>query len=323
MATKSRRNSVFSFLPQFFKIEEKKLFLFFLLLSSFIWLLTSLDKYYPLIITTKILYKNIPQNLSVNIKSADTLVVKGFAKGFYHLQKKWNPKPEIIEINFDESINKRSFKFADLEAIVESQLPYFNVTALLPAVISLETEKRNSAIIPVYYPYNNKDDKSNKIFSFTFSPDSIKVLADDRVLDTLQGWPLMEIPYSVMEKKHKGYVNLEKPTHQNISLSLDSISYTIQQNELIEESIEVEIKLTNIPDNKKIIIYPTKALVTYQHTYSSDKAIEQANFEIVADFSRMDWSKESQLPLKVTRKPVGVENLRINPPIVDYIIYTN
>lgn len=320
---RSGRNTIFTYLPQILRIEETGLFIIFLLLSSLIWLVYSMDKYYHISLPVKVIYKNLPAARSLGMDTPDTMVISGKAKGFY-LLRQWNKKSTtFITLDFANSASKKSIGSSELLAMIDAQLPAIRVEDVFPEMVLLSNESRKKAKIPLDYSSAFSFYSPYAMKSLSLEPDSITITASAAILDTILSWPLLPSATKDIKGDMKGYLMTAKSNSPNISLSHDSVQYSLKVDEMVEENLDIKIITKNVPDNVKVVIYPAKVNLTYQRLLSSSQSFTQEDFSVVADFQVADLKNGSQLPLKITRKPTGVGRTSLQPSIIDYIIYKN
>gem|GEM_PF-5533389 len=299
------------------------MFIIFLLLSSLIWLLHSMNKYYHISLPVKVVYKNLPASRSLGADTPDTMIISGKAKGFY-LLRQWNKKnTTAITLDFAHSTSKKSIGSSELLVMIDAQLPAIRVEDVFPELVLLSNDTRKKGKIPVDYSSAFSFDSPFALKSLTLVPDSITITASAATLDTIVSWPLLPLAMKKISTDMKGYLMTTKSSSPNITLSHDSVLFNLKVDEMVEENLDIKITPKNVPDNMKVVIYPTKIKLTYQRLLSTSQAFVSEDFSVVADFQYADLKNGSQLPLKITRKPMGVGRTTLQPSIIDYIIYRN
>lgn len=285
-----------------------------------LWFFQSMGREYTTDIELSIAYDNLPFNktFSEPATSKLNLKVSGFGWDLMSYKLKFKKPEYIIDLGNLEGQTVVSLSSAK-DLIVESIPGLTNILNLQPESINLHLEEAIRKKVPVVSKL-----KISPATGFGFSaafpvPDSVEifgaknkldavkaVFSEEKVIEDAQGeievTALLETPEGVTEMSHK---------EVKMKALLESLT---------EKDIEVTIKVVGYKGNKKVNIFPRLATLKLQTTLSQFDKIDNSDFEVFVDFSKVDLSKEDLLEVQVNNKSKFIKSFRVHPKYVDYFL---
>jgi hypothetical protein len=305
-------------------------FLLCVLLSGLFWVLTSLSKEYVDEVNIPITYQNLPDDLL--IANQPTTVVKAKVKGFgfdllwYWFQFEELEIPVIADPTELQSIHRKGKqyhyiltrdKYGRMESVEDEQLEILSIS---PDTLFLEFTPKFTKLVPVKL---NADISFAKQFGMISNavliPDSILLICPKKDIDTIsfvltdaQSWLGLNesLTAEVPMKKLVGlpFVRLSQT---NVQVELNVVEFT-------EGSVMVPIQVeANRPEMVKV--FPSEVEIKYQVPLSSYDNVNANQFLATVILNAKSLGSTS-LPVTLDRKPAEVNQIRIIPSQVEFII---
>ena len=306
-------------------------FLFFLLLSSFIWLLNTLDKDYITELNFPVNYENFPKHLvqTEDLPSSFTLRVE--ASGYLLLKHKIGKTiyPLTIDILefLSESLLRDTIGFdirtSSYREEIENQLhKQIKVIDIKPEILHFYFEKEITKEIPVKPVFQYRFGKQ-LIFKNDpdVSPSMVFVSGPKNILDTISFIPSVPKDLGIVNDNITTSISL-LPI-RNLTYSISKAKLSIEVEKYTESTFQIPIHIINIPDTVSLILNPEFVTLSYCTGLSSFKRINPAQFSLNVDFKEYVQNKTSKLTVLVKNAPEEVFNIRVNPRAVNYIIKNN
>ena len=324
-------------LRQFRKLfQEKKvgfdkkllIFLFFLALSSFIWLLNVLDKEYITELEFPVKYENFPAKLVQTKTLPESFTLRVEASGYLLLKHKIgktiNPLHiDILEflseqiINDTVGFNIRTTNFRDE---IENQLhKQIKVIDIKPEIIDFLFEKEVTREVEIYADLNYTLDKQLILKTNPkIEPQKVFVSGPKNMIDTISRVYSITKDLGLITDDINTTIKL-KPI-KNLVYSYNEASLYIKVEKYTESTFQIPIFINNLPDSISLQLNPDKVTISYCIGLSNYKNIKPSQFSLTVDFNEYVESKTSKLTVLIKNTPESVFNIKINPRTVNYII---
>jgi len=308
-----------------FKTERNlKVFLSFLLLSTFFWLLIKLSKEYTSNANFKVVYKNIPTTKVVQNKQIKEVraIVKthGFNLLSYHVLN------HVLTFDLKSTKKRRKGIYYYLPnnhlVALQSQLSSeTEIIRVFPDTILLKygTNKTKK----LYIKPNVKIDFAkgfNLVNVLKIEPKYISVIGPKVLLNKLD--TINTIPF----KKH----NISSDINESIALKLPvgkKLHFSATKVKLIgkvvkftENTLDVPFEVINISKDKVISVFPKTVKITYKVSLSDFNLVKPGNFRVICDFNKAVKGDLNYLTPKLIKQPKFVSDVRISPEQIEYLV---
>ena len=302
--------------------REFLLFLFFLVLSSIFWLITTLNENYEKDVKLFVRYINIPKNAVITSNETDSLRVTISDKGFNLLALIYGQNRQPVEIDFQAYAKDGmgTVPKADLQHLVERELP---ASAKL---VTLKTERLvfyynygESKKVPVRWSGNITPAASFFIAKTTLDPDSVTVFASRNKLDSIESVTTEELECLDVHDTLTVSTPLKKiigvktqPAHVKVCIFTD----------VLTEEIVADIPVIgiNMPPGKVLRTFPAKVKVHIVTGMKNFRALSPQDFSVVADYSKFSQESSSKCAISLQRYPEGILKAYLDVSRVDYLI---
>jgi hypothetical protein len=309
-----------------FKDNRKvKVFVFFLVLTSIIWLIIELSKTYTSSTVFNVEYKNLPSDKLLQIKPVSNLDVAIKASGFNLLRYKM--KAPKISFNLSNISKKGSYHYI----LPNSQLSNLNtqlvgeteIISVLKDTIFIEIGKNISKKVPVV-PITEIKFKLgyNLIEKLTVIPDSIVITGSEKYIDSIK-----EIS-TVQLKLNDVYENIDKELgliiskkNKNISFSSTKVKLSGMVDKFTEGKFNIPVSIINEPEDVKVNPFPKEIEVIYQASITHFNMINDNSFLVVFDYKQYENDSTTQyLTPIIKQKSEYISSLKINPNQIEFLI---
>jgi hypothetical protein len=319
-----------------FKEEKVRLnqrlliFFFFLFLSTFIWLLTALDKEYVTEISYPVSYFNFPEDKIETLDLPEFFTLRVEASGYLLLKQKIGKSLYPLQIDILKYLPEIylqdtlgfSIKTSTFRETIENQISdLIKIIEIKPESVKFLFAKKVSKEISV------KPDLKFKLIKqfvlkekITNTPEKIIVSGPVNIIDT--------ITYISTEFKDLGIISestidiIQLKPIKNLSYSVNQVSVAINIEKFTESLVEIPVTVMNLPDSIKLQLSPELIRVYFCTGLSKYNLTNAAQFSAVADYNEIKESNAKKLTILIKEFPSHVFNLKVSPRTVDFIIKT-
>lgn len=307
--------------------KEWLLLLLSLLLAFIVWLIHSLSLQYSVFLEYRVTLSTSIEGRTRTATSEDILIIRGRSEGYYILRQRigrlknltvtvlpanvtykdgdiFTVDCETIKSNIVEALGGN----VDLEFIVSESLD-FN----LPEV----TSKRVPVVPKASIVF---DGQYMPVGDIELRPDSVDIYGDARLLGTIDSVFTETIARSGVDGPIQGLCGIVPI--RRVEYSEDNIYYSMNVVRYIEESMNVPVTATGVPENKELIILPSSVTLKYRRIFSGIQYAPE-NFVLSVDYNDFIRTMDSELVPKLVSMPEGVLSWEMSPRYVDCILLEN
>jgi hypothetical protein len=292
------KGNIAAYIAKQFKNRNIFIFMFFLLLSAFLWFLNYVNKEHSTYIRIPYKFENLPSKAKVSKETADQLTVQIYGHGYNLLREMAEQVKLPVVIDFAnkeipivfhklESNPNKSFILTD-EIIPFLSKRFGNnikVTGVNPDTLFFDFAESFSKKVPVInknvYKISPEYMLNGKIST---SPDSVWVYGPKHITDTITA-VYCEIK-DIVEMGESHVTDAKLKNIKDISYSKSKVIVNVPVEKFTETSADIYIKLLNAPDSLNVTLIPDKVQVYYKVPLSLYEKINKTDFEAVADFSK-------------------------------------
>ena len=305
--------------------RKVKVFLFFLVLSSIIWLLIELSKPYTSEALFKIEYINLPSDKLLQNTPISEIKVALNAPGFSLL--KYKVKKHYISFN----INNLAKKGSTYYLLPNKQLSLINtqlsggttVLSLLKDTIFIDLGNNISkkvAVIPkidIQYKIGY-----NLIEELQISPDSVLITGAEKYIDSIK--EIQTIPLNLEEVSQDINLDLEllmPVKSSNVLCSVNQVQIQARVDKFTEGRFLIPVTVINEPDGVKINPFPKEIEIVYQAGLSDFDQITENSFSIVFDYKQFERdSLRDYLTPDILKQSEFASSIKIIPNQIEFLI---
>ncbi|MBB6275309.1 CdaR family protein [Porphyromonas circumdentaria] len=327
--TKRKKENVpFSLKPQSKKGKKFVTFLFFLLVSSIWWAITSLQMTYTKSLKMPLNYTSLKE-YSIQGVLPEFLEVEIEGTGFDLLFNYTFRAIQPIEIKAfslsGTSKNHFYISYATLEQWVQKQLEQgTKIQAIYPREISVELAKLHTKEVPIKSELQILHQDGFLITKVDLKPSKIKLYGSKMCIDTINLVHTEAVEVRQLEGKNHISTVVSLKEIPNVRFSRNEIDASITFEELTEKNFDLDINVKNLPVGYRLRLLPSKANLRITLPKSLYTSISEKDFKLLVDYSQIHngsrETKEQLLPIGVEESPVGVTKYSLTPARVQYIL---
>ena len=300
-------------------------FILFSFLSVIFWFMTKLSKEYDSSIKYPVSYINLPSNKLLQEKPSEYIDVRIKATGFKLISSKVSPRKLTIDASniYGKSLTNYYLLLSQQKLSVQKQLntgvkvAYF-IKDSVHFKLGVLNQKKVIVKLISDLLFEEGFELNNSI---SIQPDSILLTGPKSTLDTISS-----VSTGLLQKKELNvsineFLDIKEfNPDSNVSAEKDKVLITASVERFTEGSVEVPIKVINIPDGKQINTFPKFVKVTYRIALSNFNKIDSSTFLIECDYSISENNNLPYLIPKLVGNSSMIKNARISPQKIDFLI---
>lgn len=302
-----------------------KIFLFFLVLSSLIWMLIELSKTYVTTVVFNVEYTNLPKGKLVQKKpvSALELIIKG--QGFTLL--KYKAKKHKILLNLNNIFKYKSVSYLlPNKQITQLNSQFTNgieVVSVLKDTIFIDLGRAVSKRVPVV-PNLDIQYKAgyNLVEDLIISPDTVLITGSKKNIDSISKLETGPLKLDNVYENIEMVLDLKSPFKKNeITMAANQVKISGKVDKFTEGTFKIPATIINVPEGVKVITFPKEIEVIYQAGLSNFSKITKNDVSIVFDYEQ--YKKDTLItyftPI-IEKNSEYIYSLKVNPPQLEFLI---
>ncbi len=305
------------------------IFFFFLLLSILFWFLTVLNKDYDTILSYPLRYTRIPGELVLINDVTDRLDLDVQSRGFTLLRLKMQSRlsPLALDVNsFSlQSVPGESpivlYLVTNLivEKLQQQLTSEIRIKSVFPDTLMVQLSERYAKKLAIKLDLDLEFERQYmQVGKLKITPDSVIVSGPKSIIDTLTSIKTKSEKLTGLRKNIT--LELDLASIDKLAYSLKEVVINIPVEKFTEESIEIPIKVINMPDSLFLRTFPANIEITYRVGLSDYKKVNEHMFMAVLDYSAKESSIGNKLAIKLIKVPEYVQVTNFSPKSVEYII---
>lgn len=299
----------------FKKIKESSLlpFLFFLLVSCFLWLLQVLDEDYETDIPFTVSIRNLPDNIELVDGDDAEIMVRLSDRGTV-LSKYAFGKSLSLEVDYADFKHRGgtlSLPVSMLKKQIAATLDgttsvvHYNDDTLYVKV------KQNRRLLPVRL--NGKIDAAEhyEITSIEIEPYDVMVSAMPDILETMESVETEYIVKRYLKNDRTFVVNVA--TSDFMTVEPSTVNVHVSVSPLKFKKVRVPVRQVNFPKPLFAMWLPNEVLVSFEVSEANYDLIGPGDFSVYIDYNDILSAKGGYVPLKLVTVSPLVKNAVLEP----------
>lgn len=308
------------------KVERHQwpIFFFLISLSSIFWVLTVLSKEYTATVHAQVAFVDYPVDKLAVEEQEVNLQLQVKAAGFSLLAQQFRFF-QTIPLSVDRFISKRKgdqweyFWLGDQSlAEVQEFLPAnMQLLHVQPNRISLMLSEKSQKKLPVQLSASvTFEEMFRAKEEWELIPDQVVVSGPKAVLESMEYVTTDELVLQQLNKNYEGELSLTKPTHPDVVYEHQSIQCLLKVEQFTEGVVEVPIGLSNKPRGVELKMFPETVKIHYQVSLDNFDLVNPQQFRAEVRYA----ADKKRLSVQLLKKPAMVENVRLLPSKVEYLV---
>ena len=267
--------------------RDLAVFMLALLLAFSIWLIHNLGLKYNDYLTASVKAEcNIEGHTNISLNTSD-VIARCRATGYKAIMSDIKARRRPVTVTFNKSVMRH--KEGDLFYVLSSDLTEYT-HLIYGDGVTLEYFVSDS----VFFRFPEVDHKKvpvQPVYSVSYMPqhiskgeleiipDSVTLYGQARVLETIDKVLTDPIKHSYLSSDIQGLVRLEKI--KDVRMSVSEVHYLLDVSRYVEMNMTLPITVENVPSDKKLIVFPSKADVVLRLSFPLENQLE--GLELKAD----------------------------------------
>ncbi|NLZ73267.1 MAG: YbbR-like domain-containing protein [Bacteroidales bacterium] len=315
-------------IKSFFTSERSKqlfIFLFFFFVASGFWLLRTLNESYETTLTIPVRLKNTPADVVLTVDPPSKFKVRVRDRGTVLLNYKIGKSFYPVSVDFpsfatENSSNTVKVATTEFQQSILNQLA--STTQLLdisPDTIGYVYSHGERKKVPIALQGKIKSNPQYYFADTLINPDSVLVYAPKKILDTISA--AYSEPLELLNIKDSTEYKVALLDIAGAKFIPDNVSASFLVDLYIEKTVTVPLVGIGFPEDKILRTFPTRVNVTFQLGQKKYQTINASDFSIIIPYGELlQLESHEKYVLKVHTIPEGIQNVRISPANVDFII---
>ncbi len=315
-----------------FKLRKLKSFLIskdvlsffvFFLLSALFWFVNALDKNREITFNVPLQLKNLPEEIAItnNLPEFITVNVRDVGhKLFTYSDKKLKPLSISMSNYRFVQQGKIQIDAATLNRYLQSYLlPSTSILSIRPDSLLIAYERLHEKKIPVKILAQFETKPQFMVAGeVLINPAFITVYGPKNIIDSLR-WIETE-SVSLNNLNDTTFLNLKLKPIPFVKPETSSVKVVVPICLFTEKSIELPVEAVNFPSKVKIKSFPAFVKVTVNVAISDFKKFKSSDIQVYIDYNDIKNTKNSKYILKIKNKNQNLNNIRLSPSEVEFIL---
>ena len=184
--------------------------------------------------------------------------------------------------------------------------------------INLSTSKLESKELLVTFDGEITTSRGNLVAdSATFIPERVTAYGSGESLSKLESAATEFTLFNNITATSQLPININPV--EGVRFSPASVDIYIPVHEYTEQSFDVSIVASHLPQNIAVKFFPSRATVSFSVTLDDYKKIAPEDFSIVLDYREFSKNEDGRVELKLTQSPASILEPRISPSSVEFL----
>lgn len=311
-----------------YRFDRKILiYIFFLIISGFLWLISSLSRQYSTTIIYPVKYINYPTNYASLNTLPKELNLKIFGYGYNLLQYKWSTPSFPIIIDLKKKFAQKKSNHVVFAIATANEIPIINtqvgslieIQKIEPDTIFFEftkvAQKKVQVKSDVTLSFDPKFAAENDL---QIKPAWVSISGPYPMIDTIDFVSTENIVFTKISQNIKKTVSLV--SIENIKIEPFEVTIDLKVEKFTETSIQVPLIIKNLPQNLQMHVFPKTIKATFSCGLSKCKSIQAKDFSFAVDYNEAIKNKGNQVKVELLKKPEDAKDIHFTPKNVEFLI---
>jgi len=307
------------------KPGKTKAFFICLIISSFLWLIHSLNTVYTQEVIVPVVFKNLPQNKKPQTTLPEVLSLKLKASGLrlalILLKKPFQPLQ--IDFNTLKSVNRNQHYILSASQLNLKSIFKFEtqVKQIFPDTLYFSEKSGFQKKVPVKVPLYLKCMEGYGFKTPEINPAYVTIWGDSLAVKSIDTLYTQSLNLSNLNSNFNGRLELIRP-NQEVYSNMNEAEVSIEVNKLIEQRIVLPISDVKPAYYKQINIFPSRVTVKFTNILGDFKLEDTVLFKATINSEKIhEYSKKC--PVFISSTPKNITVMEIEPKDVEILILKN
>jgi len=306
--------------------RELRIFLIFLVISSFFWLLQSLQEVRDVEMRIPVIYSEMPPSISITNELPSYIFVTIRDKGtnlyyYYRHRKGLTIRLNVLDYYHKEDIGK--IPASAFESLLRDKLmASTQLIRIAPDFIPVFFAPKKSKSLPVKL-VSNLNFAAQHLLADTPSihPTTVEVYAPAIILRNIT--QIETEVLTIEELKDTTLVTVKLKPIKGVHYSVNTVEVRLCVEEFTERTFSIPVEGVNFPVGHSLLSFPPSVNVRFFIGLSQYKKVKASYFQVVVDYKDLLASKDNVCKIRLVKRPEVIQNVRIQPESVECLSEKN
>lgn len=273
-------------------------------------------------IVVPVVLTGVPSNVVITSDIQDSLHVtirdKGLSIWNYKRQK--NRKSIAVDYNSYTFRNgKGTVMTSSLSKHIYSMFKSAQIVSVKPEYLNFFYSDGSFITVPVNFAGNVKPSQMCYLSEVRFEPDSIKAIANPEILEQIDCATIN--PINIKNFSDTMVMKVALAPIKGVKYVPSEVTVTLYPDVYTEDEASVPITCLNLPNDKRLITFPSKAKVRYVVGLKNIRNVSIQDFSVETDYNELIKQSDSRRCRLVLKSvPQNVNSAKLINPEVEYLI---
>lgn len=306
------------------KKGKVKMFLLFLLITTFIWFLSKFSREFTATVEADIQYKNTPNEVIISNDNYKNVSFDLTTTGFDFLYYKINKPIVTLDIlsYYKNGNNKIEIPKNEFNKLITSQLKNnisvknVSIESMIINLDILETKK-----VKVVLNEEIQFEKGFKpISEFKVTPEFIKISGPSSKLVSIEEIHTEKLKLKNLKNNVDTSIKLAMSSNNGLSYSQQEVNISFKVKEFTQKELKIPILIKNLPNTINLKIIPEVITIRFDVPMDNFNQISENDFSVICDYNNRN-AEESFIIPELIKKPDSILNIELNKDKVNYLIF--
>ena len=302
--------------------RELLVFLLFLCVSAVFWLMLALNETYSEEIEVPVRLTGIPAGVALISNAEDTVRVTMRDKGYFILSYMYGNVIKGVDADYSTYVKTSDcarITATEIQKIIVPQLyATSTVVSVKPDKVEFFYTKGESKSVPVEVAGKIQAAANYYIAKVSIEPEMVSAYAAESKIDSITVALTEQLDYTNLTDTMALDVSLNRT--EGVKYVPSTVRVTIYPDVLIEETAEVPVTTVNLPEDKVLRTFPSKATVAFTIGAGAYRMLDTGSFVVEADYADIVANPTEKCRLTLRSQPEEVRSASLRTTLVDYLI---
>lgn len=155
--------------------------------------------------------------------------------------------------------------------------------------------------------------------SLVIYPDSVDAVGPALQVAGIESWETELFTLENVDATSKPIIPVKVHPNQQIRFIPDEVTCNLNVEQYTEKTFELPVLVSGVRDSSKIILIQRRVKISFAVGLTDYEKINENQFELIADFSKLNYEESTFAPVKINKSPPSVKNIRLQPNQVEFL----
>ncbi len=296
----------------------------FVILSFIFLVLTKFSKVYTENISLNVDYINLPEDVAITLQKPKKLNVEVSAVGFRILLYYFKDRRLLLDLEQDVIQNDSVYIYEPMitDKAIKEKIGYaVEILSVKPDSMVIPYSVLASKMVPIKLESKvTLAPGYDYVDSLKVEPDSVRIIGPANALKSINHVETQSYKKESVGVNSSEKVLLKPLENKQAKMSLKETDVVIHINKFTEGSLQVPVKIINLPAKVKINYFPKTVPVSFYVNLKYYKDVLVEDFVVECDYNEVKDTKKSFFTPRLVKSPEFVRSAKVKLDKVEFIL---